>query len=358
MSFQSPDYLIYHLACGGTIDSYWNGAEDTAVPNQSSFIPGYLKISARIRQVESETLFLKDSRKITIEDQDLIAARVVETSSARRKILITIGTYLMPDVARVVERQPMAIHFKRLNRRVILTGSVIPMKGFLRSDGGFNIGMSVALLIQENIANVQVVMNGSCLNPEDIRKELLTATFSGLNIRDNLPFDAFDVITAGGTIDFILNGLDGLEPGPESTVPLYLRESVRIRKKVYSVNPYLDDSTKMKPKDYDLILSMVQGSKTNLIIITCGIYRLVDLRKFLVKRLKGNDKTIIITGSRLPLSTTDHTDAPFQLGFAYGMLGFLNPGVFITLNGRLLDSDQDPIQSTYTAEEIKRLSLE
>lgn len=356
MSYQSSDYLIYHLACGGTIDSHWDGAKDTAVPNLITVVPKYLRESARIMNVDSETMFLKDSREITIDDQDLIAARVAETSSARRKVLITIGTYLMPDVARVVQNQPMAIHFKRLDRRIILTGSVIPMKGYLKSDGGFNLGMSVALLLQESSGNVQVVMNGSCLNPEHIRKDLSTASFSSLNvIRDNLTFDAFDVITAGGTIDFVLNGLDGLVPGSESFVPIYLRESVRVRKRVYTVNPYLDDSRNMTPNDYDLILNMIQGSKTDRIIITSGIYRLAELRKFLMGKSGVQEKTIILTGSRLPLTISDDSDAPFQLGFAYGMLGFLKPGIYIALNGRVLGSDDDPVQVIYTTQELKKL---
>ncbi len=354
----SPDYLIYHLACGGTIDSHWDGAQDTAVPNKSTFIPSYLGKAARVKNVDSETLFLKDSRQITIEDQDLIASRVAETSTTRRKILITLGTYLMPDVARVVEHHPMAAHFKRLSRRIILTGSVIPMKGFLRSDGGFNLGMSVALLLQETIGQVQVVMNGSCLNPKDIRKELLTATFSGINVKDNLPFDAFDLITAGGTIDFSLDGLDGLEPGSESTIPLYLRESVRIRKKVFSVNPYLDDSTKMKNCDYSLILDMLNGSKTDHVIVTSGIYRLQDLRQYLSKRLKKSNKVVILTGSRKPLITSDDSDAPFQLGFAYGHLGFLKPGIYIAINSHLLDTHEDHLRVMYTPEELKRIKYQ
>ena len=57
-----------HLATGGTIDSYWDAAQDTAVPNSRSVIPEYLAEALRIN-LPSRTLFLNDIRHINMTDK-------------------------------------------------------------------------------------------------------------------------------------------------------------------------------------------------------------------------------------------------------------------------------------------------
>ncbi len=345
---------ILHLASGGTIDSHWDGSADTAVPNRESIIPDYLQNVARLENVDSETLFLKDSRQITLADQDRIAERVADCS--RKRLLLTIGTYLMPDVARVISRHPASKSFDLLDKRVAITGSIKPILGFLMSDGGFNLGMSVAVL-QENLkSRISVVMNGASFEANDIRKDLSSATFSGVEAQDQLAYESCDLITVGGSMDFLPNGLDELVPGNESFVSGFLRESVKTRKQVFTVNPFLKDSRELSEKDLADLLKMVKGSRTKHVVLTVGIYRMNELARFLVENLpKNNRKVILLTGARLPLSFSDMTDAPFNLGYTFGKLGFLKPGVHITLNGKVLSPADDVVSAVYLPHEIELL---
>ena len=152
---------IFHLATGGTIDSYWNAPSDTALPNRETVVERYLREAVRFRGVASETLFMKDSRQVTPAMQDQAADRIAEVPYDR--MLVTSGTYLMPDIGRTIKRHPgVKGTFDSLDRRLVLTGSGKPMHEFLRSDGGFNLGMSVAVLEEDTVDRVTAVMNGGC----------------------------------------------------------------------------------------------------------------------------------------------------------------------------------------------------
>src|ERR1700677_2376164 len=91
----------YHFfATGGTIDSEWVAEHDTAETRSESTVAEYLNWLANrygFVGVESTILALKDSRQITLEDRRKFAAKIVESPANR--ILLTSGTYLMPEIA-------------------------------------------------------------------------------------------------------------------------------------------------------------------------------------------------------------------------------------------------------------------
>jgi L-asparaginase len=90
---------IHFVITGGTIDSYYEATKDTAVPNKESIIPEYIQsIKPFDLDAEFTTVCMKDSRDITSEDRNQIL-KTIEDSS-HNKILITHGTYTMPDTAR------------------------------------------------------------------------------------------------------------------------------------------------------------------------------------------------------------------------------------------------------------------
>ncbi|QQR83689.1 asparaginase [Candidatus Peregrinibacteria bacterium] len=342
---------ILHLATGGTIDSHWDAAKDTAVPNSVTFIPGYLAAVRCRRQIESRTLFMKDSREVNRSDREGISNAVAETPFNR--LLMTSGTYLMPDFARMIMLHPAANSFDRLDRRVVFTGSLVPMQNFMLSDGGFNLGMSMAILEQGTLARVNVVMNGGCFEATQLQKDLTSATFDG---PDQIPYDQFDLIVVGGSIDFAMDGLDGFAPEPESKIPSYLRSRVKMRHPFNAVNPFIKDSRMLSDEDKSLVLEMISRAQSHLILITMGIYKMRDMQAFLREKLgDGHGKTIMITGSRLPLALGDKTDAPFNLGYSLGKIGFVGPGVHISINGHHVQDDEDINRLVYTPEEIARI---
>lgn len=89
------------IITGGTIDSEWDAAADTAVTRSESIIPVYFSKLKLDIDFTYNTLFMKDSRKITPDDVKAISEAVENSSSD--KVLITHGTYTMPDTARYIQ---------------------------------------------------------------------------------------------------------------------------------------------------------------------------------------------------------------------------------------------------------------
>ncbi|MFH1218246.1 MAG: asparaginase domain-containing protein [Candidatus Peregrinibacteria bacterium] len=348
---------LHTVATGGTLDSKWEPSKDTAVPNDESIVPRYFE-NVRLPQhnVTHETVCLKDSRDIDADLQDKIAAVIAE--SIYKKILAVTGTYLMPDFARGVKEHPASKRFKQMRKRVVLTGSGTPMNGYLRSDGGFNLGMGTAVLQEDTDALISIVMNGMCLDVERGIKKDLTKAILGSSDRKNdvLGYNNFTLIPVGGSIDFEPDGLDGVIPARNSIIPAYLRENVHLQKDFDAINPCVKDSRELKDEDIDLVVDIIKESTSEHTLITLGIYDIRRVQEELQKKLEGaKDRKIILTGSRYPLASTDMTDATFNLGYALGKMPFAQNGVNVALNGMLLEDDDNIIELLFTKEEQEKL---
>ena len=346
------------MYAGGTIDSEWVAEHDTAETRSQSTVQDYLNWIAKrngFAGVRSTILALKDSRQISLSDRKEFADKIVESPANR--ILLTSGTYLMPEIARPIAKHLLASSFAN-KKRIIITGSLIPMKGFEMSDGGFNLGMSVALLGENKlpVPIVLAVINGQAIPAVNLEKDLTTATFAK-DENNLLGYDDYLIVPAGGTIDFQPSDNDALIPGEESLISYYLRKNVKTVLNPTIAQPILKDSRSLNEEDIKEILEIIQTAKHDKIIITCGLFRIGELRDRIFEFLQENSKqlgskTIIMTGSRLMLCMAGFSDAPFNLGFAHGMLGILDPGVYVALAGRIYENNEDPLEHTYTKEEL------
>lgn len=88
-----------------------------------------------------------------------------------QKIIITHGTYTMPDTARYLKA-----NLKRDDQTIVFTGSMIPLTGFSPSDAPFNLGYSIAK-IQDLPAGIYVCMNGRVFSPNEVVKFLYGGRF-------------------------------------------------------------------------------------------------------------------------------------------------------------------------------------
>ena len=59
---------IHFIITGGTIDSYYESTKDTAVPNEKSAIPRFVKNLKLYSPVEFTEICMKDSRDIVKAD--------------------------------------------------------------------------------------------------------------------------------------------------------------------------------------------------------------------------------------------------------------------------------------------------
>lgn len=164
---------IHFIITGGTIDSYYDGTKDTAVPNQESIIPGFIKNLKLPVEHQFTTVCMKDSRAITDEDRAEMAKVIQENSS--QKFIITHGTYTMPDTARYLKA-----HVQGGGKTVVLTGAFIPLTDVIRSDGAFNIGFAMAQL-QYLKPGIYVAMNGKVLDAEKATKIVSEGRFDNIS---------------------------------------------------------------------------------------------------------------------------------------------------------------------------------
>lgn len=153
---------IHFILTGGTIDSFDKDINYPLVPHKKSVIPTYIKSLKLSTRTEFTQVCFKDSRDISKDDIKKIL-KVIEKSK-HKQIIITYGTFTMPDFARLSDA-----NLKRKDQTIVLTGSMIPLYGFPMSDGSFNLGYAVAK-VKELPPGVYVCMNGRTFSSKNVMK--------------------------------------------------------------------------------------------------------------------------------------------------------------------------------------------
>lgn len=160
---------IQFIMTGGTIDSFWNGIHDTAKVNEHSYLPEFFKNLDLYPELEFVEVCMKDSRELTQTDVQKVL-KTVEKSKLKN-IIITHGTYTMPDTARYIQG-----NLKRNDQTIIITGSMTPLKGFEQSDAAFNLGFAVSK-VHELDPGIYICMNGATFTPDEVAKSLSEGRF-------------------------------------------------------------------------------------------------------------------------------------------------------------------------------------
>lgn len=169
MFIQKNNVKIQFIITGGTIDSSWSGKHETAVVNKSSYLPEFFSELDLYAELEFSEVCLKDSRQLTQSDVQKVLEEVEKSKT--KYIIITHGTYTMPDTARYLKA-----NLKRDDQTIIFTGSMTPLKGFEPSDASFNLGYAVSK-VQELKSGIYICMNGATFTPEEVAKSLSEGKF-------------------------------------------------------------------------------------------------------------------------------------------------------------------------------------
>ncbi|MFA5886719.1 MAG: asparaginase domain-containing protein [Patescibacteria group bacterium] len=168
----SENNKLHFIMTGGTVDSYYDGTKDTAVTNEHSVVPKFIKILKLYEECEFTEVCMKDSRELIESDRKNILDAV--TSSKAKRIIITHGTYTLPDTARCLQA-----NLKNHGKVIIFICSMIPLEGFTPTDAGFNIGYAVAKS-QELSEGIYVCMNGKIFEPDEVVKNLSEGRFGSI----------------------------------------------------------------------------------------------------------------------------------------------------------------------------------
>jgi L-asparaginase len=156
---------VHIIKTGGTIEFI--------DPAYDSFNRKLLKLDATIDSYlhnliqphfnfSSETIAEKDSRDITDEDRQKLVSAI--KSSPHENILITHGTFTMQQTAQFLDKL-------NLNKKIIMTGSMVPIIGFAASDAGFNLGFAIASFPNIN-PGVYLSMNGGIFMSDEVKKNV------------------------------------------------------------------------------------------------------------------------------------------------------------------------------------------
>jgi L-asparaginase len=138
------------------------------------------------------------------------------------------------------------------------------------------------------------------------------------------------IITTGGTIDKIyFDDKSDYQVGEPQISQILHAMHVAFDFQVSAL--MRKDSLHITDRDRALIRAAVEASNCRHILITHG----TDSMKATAEALDGiDDKTIVLTGALNPARFKD-SDAVFNIGCAIGAVQALEPGVYISMNGKV-----------------------
>lgn len=143
-----------------------------------------------------------------------------------------------------------------------------------------------------------------------------------------------EILTTGGTIDKVyFDKKSNYEVGDPFVEELLRKMNVNISFKVKSLMKI--DSLDMTDIHREEILNYIKNSNANNFLITHGTDSIVETAIYLKKI---SDKTIVLTGSLKPAIFIDN-DAIFNVGSALTSAQILKNGVYIVINGQVLNPD-------------------
>ena len=130
------------------------------------------------------------------------------------------------------------------------------------------------------------------------------------------PKDTIHFIITGGTLDSFYNGVkDTVETMKESVIPIYIK-SLKLYEKTDFTTICMKDSRTLTKNDLANVLKAIKKSPHKKFIVTHGTYTMPDTARYLEANLGKHNKTIVFTGSLIPLLGFAPSDAPFNLGYS------------------------------------------
>ena len=138
------------------------------------------------------------------------------------------------------------------------------------------------------------------------------------------------IFSTGGTFDKEFNEITG-ELFFKKTQLYELLDMGRSKLDIKIETLMMVDSLKMSDTERQYIVDKCKKEKTRKIIITHGTDTMVKTAELLATQIK--DKIIILTGAMIPIKFGS-SDGLFNLGSAMSFVQVLEPGIYITMNGR------------------------
>ena len=143
------------------------------------------------------------------------------------------------------------------------------------------------------------------------------------------------IFVTGGTFDKEYNELNGALFFKDTHLPEML-EKGRSRLAVSIDTLLMKDSLDFNEVDRQLISFACASASVDRILITHGTDTMVQTAQYLAAQNLG--KTIVLTGAMIPYKFGS-SDGMFNLGSALAFLQILEPGVYISMNGKVFGAN-------------------
>lgn len=143
--------------------------------------------------------------------------------------------------------------------------------------------------------------------------------------------DTVRILITGGTIDKEYDPLTGELIFSKSHLSNMLSQ-VRCKVRFVLEEVMLKDSLEMRGEDREEILKKCISCLETKIIVTHGTDTMAETARFLGTGVKA--KTVVLVGAMIPYAF-GASDALFNLGCAFSAVQALQPGVYVTMNGKI-----------------------
>ena len=153
--------------------------------------------------------------------------------------------------------------------------------------------------------------------------------------------DKIHIIVTGGTIDKVYCPYtQGNIFKETSCLPDFFKNRIDYGVMENFSQLMMIDSRDMSDIHRQKLLAKINEIETQRILITHGTDTMVETAKFIQSNIENKNKTIVLTGSMIPMDGFYFSDAGFNLGFAFATTQQSEAGIYICMNGQKFTPDK------------------
>lgn len=144
--------------------------------------------------------------------------------------------------------------------------------------------------------------------------------------------DVITILATGGTIDKFYSVAGTLDIGKPAARDVLSRVLTDIR---FDIRALIGkDSLDMTDEDRAELVAALNAVEHDQVLITHGTDTMSESARYIAEHAELGSKVVVLTGAMQP-AVMAHSDAGFNLGAAISALNLLEPGVYISMSGRI-----------------------
>ena len=144
--------------------------------------------------------------------------------------------------------------------------------------------------------------------------------------------DVITILATGGTIDKFYSVAGTLDIGKPAAHDVLSRVLTDIR---FDIRALIGkDRLDMTDEDRAELVAALNAVEHDQVLITHGTDTMSESARYIAEHAELGSKVVVLTGAMQP-AVMAHSDAGFNLGAAISALNLLEPGVYISMSGRI-----------------------